>query len=236
MQAAQSEFVQGITLSTVTGVQEFTPWLLLNLALALENQGAYDKAIQTYEQAAQLAAARPAALRAQVEAQQALIRLHLEGPKLLWWHLLPLAALLLFLGYLLGKHAKPYQFTWSFRRNKTLSFPKEVITKPRKRKSTSLFDRRINYLRLVLTQPEEVAEPIAEILPDLAKRLTKLEYNHELFSCIAALEEVNEGTTFENDPANSIASYLRKEFKRRTWPWPLDLTAWRQWVQARDVE
>ena len=55
-----------------------------------------------------------------------------------------------------------------------------------------------------------------------------IENNAELFRCVAAVETVLEDKTFKPDPANTLASYLRPQFKQHGWDWPKSPLAWRR--------
>ena len=43
------------------------------------------------------------------------------------------------------------------------------------------------------------------------------------------MEKVIEGRGFSNDPANTLTSYLRGEFRKRGWRWPKHPYAWKQY-------
>ncbi len=92
-----------------------------------------------------------------------------------------------------------------------------------------LFRRRRGYIWRVLYDAEAaVARVILD--PVLARQLRsrQVKTNTDIFSCAAALEEVETGHMFEGRPANTYASYLRPLFTARRWTWPHGTEAWQR--------
>ncbi len=60
--------------------------------------------------------------------------------------------------------------------------------------------------------------------------------NTALFLCVAAVELAVEGRAFGDNPANTLGSYLRAEFRRCDWTWPTHPLAWKQFFLHHYVE
>ncbi len=114
----------------------------------------------------------------------------------------------------------------------TLSVPKLQPPVPRN-DPPSLFDRRLMYIYTVLTEPERVLPHVED--PFLKERIEKkdIQLRSILYTLAAALETYKEGTVFENDPANTLGTYLRKWFKKNDWIYPADLHGWRAFFSSR---
>ena len=93
---------------------------------------------------------------------------------------------------------------------------------------SELLGRRLARLYAVLFDPDLVLDHIDEayLIPQV--RDGNLVNNAALFRCVAAVEKAIEGTTFSETPDNTVAAYLRAEFKRRGWDWPTHPLAWKQ--------
>lgn len=91
-----------------------------------------------------------------------------------------------------------------------------------------LLGNRLAYLYAVLFDPDLILSYVKQ--PWLADQVEadNLASNTALFLCIAAIEEEIEVRTFSNNPANTMAAYLRSEFKKRDWMWPHSPLAWKQ--------
>jgi len=94
--------------------------------------------------------------------------------------------------------------------------------------NSDLLGRRLAWLYAVLFDPDLIHSYIKD--PYLTRQVEtrNIENNTALFLCMAAVEEAVEGRAFRNDPANTVASYLRGEFKKRGWKWPKHAHAWQQ--------
>ena len=97
----------------------------------------------------------------------------------------------------------------------------------------ALFDRRLGYIKRVIFTPGEVASIILD--PILAKRLNtnQIKRNAHIFACAAALEEVEDGKTFENRPSNTYRSYMKPWFTKKGWDWPLGVVEWTAFFEGR---
>ena len=97
----------------------------------------------------------------------------------------------------------------------------------------ALFNRRLDYIERVIKTPDEVASIIQD--PILANRLRthQIKRNAHIFACAAALEEVEEGKTFENRPSNTYATYLKPRFTKKGWDWPLGVVEWTAFFEGR---
>ncbi len=93
---------------------------------------------------------------------------------------------------------------------------------------SDLLGRRLARLYAVLLDQDLIDSHIKD--PYLARQVEahNIENNTALFLCVAVVEEAIEGRAFHNDPANTLASYLRGEFKKRGWEWPKHPYAWKQ--------
>jgi tetratricopeptide (TPR) repeat protein len=96
----------------------------------------------------------------------------------------------------------------------------------------SLFDRRVSYIYTVLDNPESVLPYVDD--PFLIERIEKNDIQRRsiLYALAAALETEQEGTTFDNDPANTFGTYLRKWFKKYDLTYPADIHGWRLYFSS----
>ncbi len=94
---------------------------------------------------------------------------------------------------------------------------------------SNLLGRRLARLYAVLLDQNLIHSHIND--PYLARQVEarNIENNTALFLCAAAIEKAIEGRGFSNDPANTLASYLRGEFRKRGWRWPKHPYAWKQY-------
>ena len=99
-----------------------------------------------------------------------------------------------------------------------------------------LLGMRLAYLYAVLYEPERVLPYINDryLKPQVESR--SLENNTALFQCVGALEVALEGRAFPGEPANTLAAYLRSEFKKRDWEWPKNPPDWKQHFLAYHVK
>lgn len=90
----------------------------------------------------------------------------------------------------------------------------------------SLFDRRLMYIYTVLIDPQAVLPHTDD--PYIIGRIRNndVQLRSVLYACAAILETAEEGTTFDNDPANTIGSYLRKWFKKFNLVYPAHVPGW----------
>ena len=93
---------------------------------------------------------------------------------------------------------------------------------------SELLGRRLARLYAVLFDPDLILDYIDEayLIPQV--EAGNLVNNSALFRCVAAVEKSVEGRSFGETPDNTVASYLRAEFKRRDWDWPTHPLAWKQ--------
>lgn len=93
---------------------------------------------------------------------------------------------------------------------------------------SSLLGNRLAHLYAVLFDPDLVLAYIDD--PWLAEQVAadNISSNTALFLCAASVEEAVEARTFSTNPANTMAAYLRSEFKKRDWLWPPSPLAWKQ--------
>ena len=92
---------------------------------------------------------------------------------------------------------------------------------------TKTLGRRLARLFATLFDPNLVLPYLDDpyLIPQV--ELDNMADNTALFNCVATIEMIVDGETFKGDPANSVASYLRGEFKRQGWPWPKNPLAWK---------
>jgi len=90
-----------------------------------------------------------------------------------------------------------------------------------------LLGLRLAYLYAVLYEPERVLPYINDryLKPQVESR--SLENNTALFQCVGAVEVAREERAFRGEPANTLAAYLRSEFKKRDWEWPKNPPDWK---------
>ena len=95
-----------------------------------------------------------------------------------------------------------------------------------KRKSLTL-GRRLARLFATLFDPDLVLPYLDDpyLVPQV--EMDDMADNTALFLCVAMMEEAIDGQVFRNDPANSLGSYLRGEFRKQDWPWPKNPLAWK---------
>ncbi|MFQ5571632.1 MAG: tetratricopeptide repeat protein [Rhodothermales bacterium] len=100
----------------------------------------------------------------------------------------------------------------------------------------ALFSRRLARLYAALFNPALLLPYLKD--PCLARQVDTghIANNTALFLCLAAAETAREGRTFSDNPANTLSVYLRREFKKRNWPWPTHPLAWRQYLMHHHVD
>ena len=95
--------------------------------------------------------------------------------------------------------------------------------------ASDLLGRRLARLYAVLLDQDLIQAYIkdAYLKPQITART--IENNTALFRCAAEIEEALEGRVFKGNPANTLASHLRSEFRKRGWAWPKHPYAWKQY-------
>ncbi len=99
-----------------------------------------------------------------------------------------------------------------------------------------LFGGRLARLYAILFDSDLILAYIADVF--LARQLETddIANNTALFLCVAAVEKAVEGRAFGENPANTLGSYLRAEFKKRDWTWPTHPLAWKQFFLRHYVD
>ncbi len=92
---------------------------------------------------------------------------------------------------------------------------------------TKTLGRRLARLFATLFDPDLVLPHLDDpyLIPQV--EMDNMADNTALFLCVAMVEETVDGQVFRNNPANSLATYLRGEFKKQGWPWPKNPLAWK---------
>ena len=198
--------------------------------LAYEALGQTGEAEEAYAAVLLEEAAFPEALRARVQAQAGLMRL--EKRPDLSYVLFSIIALLLLYGAWQGLQ----RFTrielpdFVLEAEEPTPDPPEVEDEE---SPISLFTRRLKLIHLLLFQAEETLPMLDD--PVLAEQLRarRIKNNQTLFLMVAALEESLYDKQFENNAANTIGAYLRKEFQRRKLHWPQRPAMWKKWLKSQ---
>jgi len=100
----------------------------------------------------------------------------------------------------------------------------------------TLFGSRLAYLYAVLFDPDLILDYIDDAWLADQVVVDNLASNTALFHCVALVESAVEGRAFGDNPANTLAAYLRSEFRRRDWLWPPSPLAWKQYFLEHHVE
>ncbi len=93
---------------------------------------------------------------------------------------------------------------------------------------SALLGRRLARLYAVLFDPDLILDYIDDTYLAPQVEASNLNNNASLFRCVAAVEKIVEGSTFSETPDNTVAAYLRAEFKRCDWDWPTHPLVWKQ--------
>ena len=101
---------------------------------------------------------------------------------------------------------------------------------------SKLLGRRLAHLYAVLFEPALVLPYIDDeyLVPQV--EANSLDNNTALFQCAAIVEGAVGGRTFQGDAANTLRSYLLREFKKRSWEWPKNPPAWKRHFLEQHVE
>ncbi len=91
----------------------------------------------------------------------------------------------------------------------------------------SLFGSRLAYLYAVLFDPDLILSYIDDRWLARQVEADNLANSSALFLCAAAIEAAVKDRTFGDTPSNTLASYLRSEFKKRGWLWPSSPFVWK---------
>ena len=92
----------------------------------------------------------------------------------------------------------------------------------------ALLGTRLTYLYAVLFEPDLVLDYIDDAYLRPQVEAGRIENNTALFRCTAAVEAILEDRTFKDDPANTLATYLRTWLRKRGWDWPKNPPEWKQ--------
>ena len=90
-----------------------------------------------------------------------------------------------------------------------------------------LFGSRLAYLYAVLFDPDLILSYIDDRWLARQVEADNLANSSALFLCAAAIEAAVKDRTFGDTPSNTLASYLRSEFKKRGWLWPSSPFVWK---------
>ena len=101
---------------------------------------------------------------------------------------------------------------------------------------SNLFGSRLARLYATLFDPDLVLTYIDESFLANQVETDDIANNTALFLCVAAVEQAIEGRAFGDNPANTLGSYLRAEFRKRDWTWPTHPLAWKQFFLHHYVE
>lgn len=99
-----------------------------------------------------------------------------------------------------------------------------------------LFGGRLARLYAILFDPDLILAYIDDLFLARQVETDDIINNTALFLCVAAVEKAVEGQAFGDNPANTLGSYLRAEFKKRDWTWPTHPLAWKQFFLRHYVE
>ncbi len=91
-----------------------------------------------------------------------------------------------------------------------------------------LFGSRLARLYAILFDPDLIMAYIDDVFLARQVETDDIANNTALFLCVAAIEKAVDGRVFGDNPANTLGSYLRAEFKKRDWTWPTHPLAWKQ--------
>ena len=100
----------------------------------------------------------------------------------------------------------------------------------------ALLGHRLAHLYAVLFDPDLILSYVGDRWLARQVEADNLASNSALFLCAAAIEAVVKERTFGDNPANTLAVYLRSEFKKRDWLWPSSPFAWKQFFLKHYVE
>lgn len=100
----------------------------------------------------------------------------------------------------------------------------------------SLLGQRLAHLYAVLFDPDLILSYIDDPWLERQVEADNLASNSALFLCAAVIEAAVEDRTFGDNPSNTLASYLRSEFKKRDWLWPSSPLAWKQFFLRHFVD
>ncbi len=101
---------------------------------------------------------------------------------------------------------------------------------------SNLFGSRLARLYAILFDPDLILAYIDDAFLASQVETDGIANNTALFLCVAAVEQAVEGRAFGDNPANTLGSYLRAEFRRRDWTWPTHPLAWKQFFLHHYVE
>jgi len=247
-EAAEQSLLEALRVSE--SVREYNLRIQYELALLYEEQRDYDRAASYFQ--ALIDAPQPSGfseeLAATRRAREGRIRLLLiehEQNQMLFW--LAIAGLILLIGlvgagYFYGRMRRRALYE---QLRQSVVLPEVLKTglslktlKKRLQRSlkSKLLGRRLAHIYAVLFDPELVLPYIDD--PYLVPQVegSSLDNNTALFQCAAMVEEAVEGRTFQGDTANTLRSYLLREFKNRSWEWPKNPPAWKRHFLEHHVE
>ena len=247
-EAAQQSLLQALEVSE--SVREYDLRIQYELARLYEQRRDYERAAGYYEavidapQPSGLAEELAASRRAR-EGQIRLLLIEQERNEKLFW--LAAVGLLLLIGLVGGG-----LFYGHWRRRAIYEQLRQSVVLPehlqtglsldvlqrrfQKSVDSKLFGCRLAHIYAVLFEPGLALPYIDDpyLVPQV--EANSLDNNTALFQCAAMVEGAVEGRTFQGDAANTMRSYLLREFKKRSWEWPKNPPAWKRHFLKHHVE
>ena len=228
-------------LKAAESCREFYLEAAYELARFYEQRREYKKAISFYQTVldAPKRGNPVATLEAERKAQAGKIRLLLIEQEQSHWRLrLALAGIVLLLGLVgagLYVHWRRRAIYDQIRESivlpehlKTGLTLRALVRRFQRINDSELLGKRLAYIYAVLFDPQLVLDYIDD--PYLRPQVEdgSVENNTALFECVAAVEQAVVERTFRGNAANTMRSYLLREFRRRDWKWPKNPLAWKR--------
>ncbi len=248
LEAAEQNLLQALDASEK--VQEFYLRIAYQLALLYEERDEMKQAASYYQ--AVIDAPRPedfvAALEAERKQQEAYMRLLLiDNSRQRTYFYFALAGLLLVLGgggvlFVFIKRRMPSIIE---KKSNGVFLPQRLDTGRTLEEleayfeeavGLSLFGRRLARIFATLFEPDLVLPHIDDDYLVRQIEEDNIASNAALFQCAAAVEVAIDGQRFQGKAENTMRSYLRAEFAKRSWPWPAHPVIWKRFFLKHYAE